>query len=298
MVECHNFLSGKGSLWLLSVHFLSKPSTSYTKIYHDHLLHWQQKQLEAESGKVNEKPFGKYHPISALHYTISSSIQQQLQSLKLVISNESILWKYVEHPVNHFLFTNFINLTNFTLSKYILSLTHWFVEMWSYRMINFIFGGLSSEKYDGVFYQCTKYKQNTCQHPSFNCCKPWKGVKKFVNYRQLCEKIREIDNWAILHLTEKNRYFPLIKGFDIHETVEAEKRMKEKSLLVDISSDFCSIKWSNRNLDDLETKNEIGIWKPGSLMSHLFLKMVNTVSNGTVFWLMIVIIYRGKGIYA
>ena len=166
--------------------------------------------------------------------------------------------------------------------------------MWSYRMINFIFGGLSSEKYDGVFYQCTKYKQNTCQHPSFNCCKPWKEVKKFVNYRKLCEKIREIDNWAILHLTEKNRYFPLIKGFDIHETVEAEKRMKEKSLLVDISSDFCSIKWSNRNLDDLETKNEIGIWKPGSLMSHLFLKMVNTVSNGTVFWLMIVIIYRGK----
>ena len=102
MVECHNFLSGKGSLWLLSVHFLSKPSTSYTKIYHDHLLHWQQKQLEAESGKVNEKPFGKYHPISALHYTISSSIQQQLQSLKLVISNESILWKYVEHPVWQF----------------------------------------------------------------------------------------------------------------------------------------------------------------------------------------------------
>ena len=39
--------------------------------------------------------------------------------------------------------------------------------------------------------------------------------------------------WAILNLTE-NRYFSSINskaGFDIHETVQAEKRMKEKSLL-------------------------------------------------------------------
>ena len=182
MVECHNFLSEKGSLWLLSVHFLSKPSTSYTKIYHDHLLHWQQKQLEAESGKVNEKPFGKYHPISALHYTISSSIQQKLQSLKL--SFQMSLFREKRAPYLPFSFHEFHQSDEF-YSKFILSLTHWFVDMWSYRMINFIFGGLSSEKYDGVFYQCTKYKQNTCQHPSFNCCKPWKELKKFVNWETL-----------------------------------------------------------------------------------------------------------------